>query len=96
MQEGPCSKINPHILGDVVISVETAKRQARQAGLSTVAVLERLLVHGVLHLVGYDHETTNREARQMEEKEQEILRAMRTKSPSSQPGKPRKRGGVIY
>jgi probable rRNA maturation factor len=95
MQEGPCSKINPHILGDVVISVETAKRQARQAGLPTFAVLERLLVHGVLHLVGYDHEATTREARQMERKEQEILQALRTKSTSSKPGKPRKRGGVI-
>ena len=75
MQEGPCSKINPHILGDVVISVETAKRQARQAGLPTFPVLERLLVHGVLHLVGYDHEATSREARQMEKKEQEIIQA---------------------
>lgn len=42
-------------LGDVVISVETAQRQAKEAGVECGAELIRLLIHGVLHLVGYDH-----------------------------------------
>ena len=79
MQEGPYSKVNPSMLGDVVISVETAQRQATLAGLSVGRVLEMLLVHGVLHLVGYDHEESEEEARRMEEKEAEILQALKTK-----------------
>ena len=42
-------------LGDVVISVETARRQARRLGHGLLRELELLLLHGVLHLMGYDH-----------------------------------------
>jgi len=45
----------PH-LGDVIISVDTARRQAAQAGVSLQDEVSHLLVHGVLHLLGYDHE----------------------------------------
>jgi probable rRNA maturation factor len=79
MGKGSYSEINPQIAGDVVISVETARRQAKAAGLSVSEVLERLLVHGVLHLFGYDHEGSDQEARQMEEKEEEILKSLRIK-----------------
>lgn len=78
MQEGPHTEINPEIAGDVVISVETAHRQAEAAGLSLTSVLERLLVHGVLHLFGYDHEKSDQEARRMEAEEEEILQALRS------------------
>lgn len=44
-------------LGDVVISMETARRQARRLGHSVHAEVKLLMVHGVLHLLGYDHET---------------------------------------
>ncbi len=44
-------------LGDIVISVETARRQARLLGHGLLRELELLLLHGVLHLMGYDHET---------------------------------------
>jgi len=84
MQEGPYSEITPHVLGDVVISVETAYRHAQEAGLSVNTVMERLLVHGILHLVGYDHEGSDEEARRMEEKEEEILEAVRTEGTSLQ------------
>jgi probable rRNA maturation factor len=77
MQEGLYNDINPHVLGDVVISVETAKRHAQEAGLSVNHVLERLLAHGILHLIGYDHDGPGEEALQMEEKEEEILQALR-------------------
>jgi probable rRNA maturation factor len=46
-----------HVLGDVVISVETAERQALQAGHTLQSELELLIAHGVLHLLGYDDET---------------------------------------
>ncbi len=44
-------------LGDVLISVETARRNARAEGRSTAAEVRWLILHGLLHLVGYDHET---------------------------------------
>ncbi|NIS69234.1 MAG: rRNA maturation RNase YbeY, partial [Proteobacteria bacterium] len=78
MQKGPYCDINPQIAGDVVISIETAHRQAREAGISLRTVLEMLLVHGILHLFGYDHERSDREARRMEKKEEEILETLAT------------------
>jgi len=46
-------------LGDVVISTDTALKQAREAGHSLDRELSELLIHGVLHLCGYDHERDN-------------------------------------
>ncbi|MEK6300157.1 MAG: rRNA maturation RNase YbeY [Acidobacteriota bacterium] len=46
-------------LGDVVISTDTALKQAREAGHSLDRELSELLIHGVLHLCGYDHESDN-------------------------------------
>jgi len=43
--------------GDVIVSIPYAKRQARRRGESASRELDRLLVHGFLHLLGYDHET---------------------------------------
>ena len=48
-------------LGDVVISVEQANRQAEENGLSLEMELKQLILHGLLHLCGYDHETDNGE-----------------------------------
>lgn len=45
------------LLGDIVVSVPYAARQARRRGDRTGREIERLLVHGYLHLLGYDHET---------------------------------------
>ena len=44
------------ILGDLVISLPTARRQAREYGVTVKEELLRLLIHGTLHLLGYDHE----------------------------------------
>jgi probable rRNA maturation factor len=49
------------LLGDVVISVETARRQAEAAGHSLLAELFHLAVHGMVHLMGYDHATAAEE-----------------------------------
>ena len=48
----------PHLLGDVAISVETARRQAEAFGWTLQDEVEALLVHGLLHLLGCDHETS--------------------------------------
>ena len=48
--------MQPEVLGDVVISVETAARQAERAGCALWEEMSRLLVHGILHLLGFDHE----------------------------------------
>lgn len=77
MRDGGFGDLNPHLLGDVVISVETARREGGDAGISTHARLSQLLVHGILHLFGYDHETDDDEARRMEEKSDELLEMLR-------------------
>lgn len=74
MQEGEGSGINPLLLGDVVISAETAARDAAEASLPCERELQFLLLHGILHLLGYDHERGSEEdARQMEAREQELF-----------------------
>jgi probable rRNA maturation factor len=73
MQEGPFPELNPQLLGDVVISSATCAREAADAGLSFSCRLHFLLLHGILHLAGYDHERSGEaEALRMEEKEREI------------------------
>ena len=64
------------LLGDVVISIDTARRQAAELGHSLGTEAERLLVHGVLHLIGYDHEVSAAQARRMFRKERALLRAL--------------------
>ena len=59
-------------LGEVIISYETAERQAREAGRPVEAEIEHLLVHGVLHLLGYDHAQPEEE-RTMRAREAELL-----------------------
>lgn len=63
-------------LGDVVISLPRARRQARAAAVTVDREVTTLLIHGVLHLMGYDHEKSARDARRMRRKEQQVLRAL--------------------
>ena len=74
MQEGEFGDITPGLLGDVVISLDTAENEAKQAGISTDERMSQLLIHGILHLLGFDHETGETEAEQMEDKSLELLR----------------------
>ena len=62
----------PALLGDVVISVDTATRQAHRRKHSLREEVQILLIHGVLHLLGYDHEVSRSEAIRMRKKEREI------------------------
>jgi len=61
------------LLGDVVISVETAKRQAKERGHSFNREVLILLTHGILHLLGYDHEGDRKKAVEMRRKEKELM-----------------------
>ena len=62
----------PPLLGDVVVSVETAREGARERGWSVQEEVEALFVHGVLHLFGYDHEK-ERDRIEMQGRENDIL-----------------------
>ena len=53
-------------LGDIAISIETAARQAKENGLTLNGELAQLILHGLLHLSGYDHETDNGEMNRLE------------------------------
>jgi rRNA maturation RNase YbeY len=63
-------------LGDVVISIDTAVRQARQSRRPLAERLDALLIHGILHLVGYDHEISSAEARRMQRRAREVRAAL--------------------
>ncbi|WP_241547900.1 rRNA maturation RNase YbeY [Leptospira stimsonii] len=69
----PHSTLPPIALGEIVISVDTLKRQAIEIGHTEKDEFYRLLVHGFLHLLGYDHERGEAEERIMKEKEDECL-----------------------
>ena len=72
MNEGEFVDVNPNILGDIIISTETALRDAKAGDLSLEDEIDYLMIHGVLHLLGYDHELPG-EAEEMKEKEKEIF-----------------------
>jgi len=66
--ELPAEGGSQHFLGDIVISVDQAARQAKENNLTLSAEIKQLILHGVLHLCGYDHETDDGEmnARELE------------------------------
>lgn len=64
--------LQPFLLGEVIISTETAARQAERYGRPLREELQVLLIHGILHLLGYDHEVSRREAIRMQRKEREV------------------------
>ena len=73
MREGEFSHLTPNLLGDVVISMDTAAREALDAGLSVERRFDELLVHGILHLFGYDHEESEKQAQRMEAESRRLL-----------------------
>ena len=64
------------LLGDVVISVGKAKQQAREQRRTLDQEMVTLLIHGIVHLLGYDHERSARDARIMTRLEKKIYRAL--------------------
>lgn len=78
--EGQGRKVAPEILGDVVISLDKAIEQAEEEGRDVAEEMARLLIHGVLHLLGYDHEhVPKREALRMKRKENALWRRLSKK-----------------
>jgi len=66
----------PKLLGDVVISMPTAARQALARGHSLEEEMARLLVHGILHLLGHDHVHGGWQAKKMRAEERRLLNAL--------------------
>ncbi|MDA8085378.1 MAG: rRNA maturation RNase YbeY [Nitrospiraceae bacterium] len=66
----------PFILGEIVICPEVAARNAALYGATLAEEMRRLLVHGFVHLLGYDHEKSEGEARRMRRKERELINAL--------------------
>jgi len=75
MDETPAS-LHSRILGDVVISADTARRGAEEVSKKAEEEILFLLIHGILHLTGYDHEGSVAERRKMEAKEKEFFEAL--------------------
>lgn len=73
MQEGDDAGLNPQILGDVVVSIDTAQREAAENGLDPEEHFVRLIIHGTLHLLGHDHLQDEEQARIMEELTEDLL-----------------------
>jgi probable rRNA maturation factor len=74
MAEGAFSDLHPEILGDIILSVETAARDAMACNIDFMDEVEFLLIHGLLHLLGYNHENVeSREAERMKKRERELF-----------------------
>lgn len=66
----------PPTLGDIVISLEYAQKSAKRYGIKLEAELLRLLIHGILHLLGYDHENVSDSKRQKMKRKEKKLYAL--------------------
>jgi probable rRNA maturation factor len=78
MTEGWGGEIHPEILGDIIISAETAVRDAASGELDLMDEMVFLLIHGLLHLIGYNHENTSMEEdERMKGKERELFFLLR-------------------
>lgn len=67
-------------LGDIILAYETVVQEAQMSGISPLHHTLHLVIHGFLHLLGYDHENEN-EAKEMENMEIRILKALNIKNP---------------
>ena len=79
MHDGAFPAVQPDLLGDIAISVPTAQRQADRRGVPLREEMASLLVHGMLHLIGYDHELSPADSRRMKAREREALAKVKTK-----------------
>ena len=74
--EGEGAEYRGKLLGDVVVGIETAERQARRSRRNLDDELARLVIHGTLHLIGYDHVRAS-DARIMRAEERRLWRRLR-------------------
>ena len=73
MMDGTAPYLPAKVLGDVIISADTAKRDAEEVGKKAGEEILFLLIHGILHLAGYDHEGPKKERMEMEAKEKDLF-----------------------
>ncbi len=73
MSGGSAVDVDSGLLGDVVVSVDTAIRESKERGVPLNETIYRLLIHGILHLLNYDHEGLSEEALRMEKEESRLL-----------------------
>lgn len=83
----PIDDDDPQFLGDVVLALETLQREAAELGLPLEHHMQHLVVHGLLHLLGYDHRT-DQEAQTMESLEVRILQRLGIGDPYAMAGEP--------
>jgi probable rRNA maturation factor len=76
MAEGDESPVWPPVLGDVVICTPVARAEAQASGLDLSRRMTELLVHGLLHLAGYDHERGPRDEAEMEDLSRRMLETL--------------------
>lgn len=69
--------LQPYILGDIVLNLDQIKRQAIENHVSFKDELRFMLIHGLLHLLGYDHEKDRESAKKMRKKERTLLNALK-------------------
>lgn len=79
MQEGEFASVSPNVLGDVVVSVPTATKQAARAKRPLMEEVTMLVTHGLLHLLGWDHDTDAKDLAMRRETER-LCRLARTGS----------------
>lgn len=72
-------------LGDILIAVDTAAREADDSGISLHHRLKELIIHGLLHLIGYDHERSERDAFEMWDKEKELMQLLQNNRSTTMP-----------
>jgi len=82
LREGEPTPEGEDQLGDVIISLDTAQRQAAERSVELQAEVRDLLIHGILHLLGYDHERSADESRRMKAKERWLRRVLETAAQS--------------
>jgi len=73
MLSGPPPNLASGMLGDVVISVDTAVSESRELGEPLQRTVDRLLIHGILHLLGQDHEVSSKQALRMRREENRLM-----------------------
>jgi probable rRNA maturation factor len=87
----PAGSTGADFLGDIVISIPYAAREARKRREPQAREIDRLLVHGLLHLMGYDHETDDGEMDALEARVRRRLGLADPPAPSSPEGRKRRR-----
>lgn len=82
MLEGEGPPLSSHLLGDVVVSLDAVSKESEASGMPREERLALLLIHGILHLLGYDHVESQEQARRMDQEEKRILKMLKDKMPA--------------